>query len=123
MAERHTILVVDDMIDHLKLISKIIGDRYKAALSKSGEQALKFLEKNHPDLILLDIQMPGIDGYEVLRRIRADERLADIPVLFVSSGMTQEISLKCTELNAQGYIKKPFTSDEVLTKVEQFLGG
>lgn len=121
MSERNSVLVVDDMTDHLKLIAKIIGGQYKTALAKSGVQALKYLESNTPDLILLDIQMPEMDGYEVLRRIRNNSATSKIPVLFVSSGMTQEISIKCTELNAQGYIKKPFVTEDVLKKIEQYL--
>lgn len=121
MENKHSVLVVDDMTDHLKLIAKIIGGAHKTALAKSGEQALRYLEKNRPDLILLDIQMPVMDGYEVLGRIRGNPETGDIPVLFVSSGMVQEISLKCSELNAQGYIKKPFSAEEVLEKIAQYL--
>jgi CheY-like chemotaxis protein len=81
-----SILVVDDNPDNLRLLEKLLTERrYKARLATNGERALATVHKEAPDLILLDIMMPGMDGFDVCRQLKADESTAYIPVIFISA--------------------------------------
>ena len=84
--ERYTVLVVDDTPDNLMLMSGLLKDLYKVKVAKNGERALQIAEsETPPDLVLLDIMMPGMDGYEVCRRLKASPRTRDIPVIFLTA--------------------------------------
>ncbi len=114
--EKH-ILVVDDMLTNLKILESFLKPYYKVSLVKSGEQALKFMEKNRPDLILLDIQMPGMDGFETIKRIKQDEKNRAIPVLFITSQEDMDSRMKGFQLGATDFILKPYMPDKVLSVV------
>ena len=90
------ILVVDDNTINLKLADKILKENpdYKPVMVPSGARALQFLSKNVPDMILLDIMMPDMDGFETLTKIRADERLKEVPVLFLTADTEPETADK-----------------------------
>lgn len=111
------ILVVDDMITNLKILETFLKPYYKVSLVKSGEQALKFMENNRPDLILLDIQMPGMDGFETIKRIKTKEENKSIPVLFVTSQEDIDSRIKGFQLGATDFILKPYMPDVVLKVV------
>lgn len=108
------ILVVDDVVTNLKIVEGFLEPHYKVSLVKSGEQALKFLDKSKPDLILLDIQMPGIDGFETIKRIKSKDENKNIPVLFLTSQEDIDSRIKGFQLGATDFILKPFMSDMVL---------
>lgn len=113
------ILVVEDTVASLKLLTDIlISAGYKVRPASDGELALRSVSAKLPSLILLDIRMPGIDGYEVCRRLKADERTKNVPVIFLSS--LSDIVDKVTgfELGAIDYITKPFQREELLARVK-----
>lgn len=107
-AEKQTLLIVDDTPGNIDLLSHILNDTYKVKAAVNGEQALKLLRKDSKvDMILLDIMMPGMDGYEVCRRIKKEPMIAHIPVIFVTALNAQEDEKKGLELGAVDYITKP----------------
>lgn len=112
------ILVVDDVPANLKYAQKLLSDRYKLTLASSGAQALNFLKKHFPDLILLDINMPEIDGYTVLQRIKEDPVTAMIPVMILTSDKETETELKFLDLGAVDFIKKPFVPEIMVSRIE-----
>ena len=112
------ILIVDDIEDNLGILEDLLSfNGYEVQTASSGESALKRVQESRPDLILLDILMPGIDGFETCTRLKAEESTRDIPVIFVSS-MT-DIDSKVTGFKVGGvdYINKPFHHAEVLVRV------
>ena len=103
------ILIVDDERHNIKVLTELLREEYKIMAAKSGEQALKAVQgPNPPDLILLDIMMPGIDGYEVCRILKADEFSMHIPIIFVSALNASDDESRGFELGAVDYITKPF---------------
>jgi len=117
--DRQTVLVVDDVPDNLRLLAGLLKEKgYRGRPASSGRQALATSERELPDLVLLDIMMPDLDGYEVCQRLKADSRTADIPVIFMSA--LHETFNKVRGFAAGGvdYITKPFDVDEVLARVQ-----
>lgn len=116
------ILIVDDTPANLRLLSQILtkgGHKVRAALN--GAHALTSVQAVPPDLILLDIRMPEMDGYEVCQRLKADERTANIPVLFISALDETEDKVKGFAAGGVDYITKPFQAEEALARVETHL--
>ena len=112
------ILIVDDQPENLQLLIKILTEQgYTVHPAPRGELALRFIETTLPDLILLDIHMPGMDGYEVCERLKADARTHDIPVLFISVADHMLDKVKAFTLGAVDYIVKPFRAEEVLARI------
>ncbi|MBE5852480.1 MAG: diguanylate cyclase [Lachnospiraceae bacterium] len=121
MEEKKHILMVDDVTTNLKCASEVLSDRYKVSMVKSGAQALKFLEKTMPDLILLDISMSDMDGYETLSHIKMNPKWTDIPVVFLTANVDGESEIKGLKMGAMDYIRKPFAPDVMLSRVEKIL--
>jgi diguanylate cyclase (GGDEF)-like protein len=92
-------------------------DGYNVQTARSGESALKRVQESHPDLILLDIVMPGMDGFEVCERLKADSKTSDIPVVFVSSMTNTESKVKGFKSGGVDYINKPFQHAEILVRI------
>ncbi|MEI6564419.1 MAG: hybrid sensor histidine kinase/response regulator [bacterium] len=116
------ILIVDDMPSNLQLLAGMLKLRgYSTSAALSGKLALQSIKNHPPDLILLDVNMPDIDGFEVCRQLKADPMLADIPVIFVSG--LHETSIKTKAFSAGGvdFIDKPFQIDEVIARVTTHL--
>src|SRR5437763_4510489 len=104
-----SLLVVDDNSMNRIMLSRYITKLgYQATLAENGRQALDKLQGEPFDLVLLDVQMPEMDGYEVLEHLKADPRLRDIPVIMISAVEELESTVKCIELGAQDYLPKPF---------------
>ncbi len=118
---RQRILIVDDDPANLQLLGAALREDYDVVVAKSGEQALKRLEQGPVDLALLDVVMPGIDGYEVLRRMKADPRYAQIPVIFVSAVNEATDTAHGRELGAVDYITKPLNLPTVQARVRTHL--
>lgn len=116
---KNTILVVDDDKTNLALAQKILMPRYRIAASNSGRGALKYLENHHPELILLDINMPEMDGYEVMQQIRAKEDTKMIPVIFLTADNLAETEVKCFQMGAMDFVTKPFVPDILLSRVDK----
>lgn len=116
------ILVVDDALINLKLLTEILIKRgYRVRPASSGQLALKSVAAATPDLILLDIKMPDMDGYEVCRRLKSDERSRSIPVIFISALDEAADKLKGFDAGGVDYVVKPFHAAEVLARVETHL--
>ena len=116
------ILIVDDNPQNLQVLGKILlENNYKIEFSTNGASALEWLKTKHFDLILLDINMPGMDGFEVCRRIRSNPEMNNIPVIFLSADTERDSILKGFELGAQDYVTKPFDSRELLVRVRTHL--
>lgn len=118
MDYREHILVVDDDVVLLEQTEEILEKNYKVSLSSTGDQAVQFLKKGkRADLILLDILMPEMDGYETLRQIREIEGCKDIPVIFLTSLADEAFELQGLLTGASDYITKPFNPDILLARV------
>lgn len=118
----YTILIVDDNPKNLSVIDKYLkAHRFKTLIASKGELALKRVKYGHPDLILLDVMMPGIDGFETCRRLKADEQTRDVPVIFMTALTDTEYKVKGFEVGAVDYITKPFQQKEVLARVTTHL--
>lgn len=116
------ILVVDDTPDNVRLLMEILGERgYKTRPALDGPHALATTHAEPPDLILLDIIMPKMDGYQVCEQLKADERTRDIPVIFISALNRVFDKVKAFSVGAVDYITKPFQAEEVLARVETHL--
>jgi signal transduction histidine kinase len=116
------ILIVDDTPANLQLLAGMLRERgYKVRPAPNGETALRAAHASPPDLILLDITMPGMDGYEVCRRLKADPRLRDIPVLFISALSDAEDKVRAFHAGGVDYVGKPFQLDEVEARVRTHL--
>jgi putative two-component system response regulator len=118
-ADRPTILVVDDTPDNLALMSGLLRDSYKVKVANSGERALKQVQGDaKPDLILLDIMMPGLSGYDVIAELRANPETRNIPVIFLTAMSAAEDEKKGLELGAADYITKPISPPIVMARVK-----
>src|SRR6187455_1730746 len=115
------ILIVDDVPDNVELLVAALKGDYKLSVAIDGERALRAVEKSPPDLILLDIMMPGIDGYEVCRRLRASEATRELPIMFLSALEDVENKARGFELGANDYLSKPFEILEVKARVRSLL--
>ncbi len=121
-SEKATILVVDDTPDNLALLSSLLNEDYKVRVAKGGEKALKIsLSDAPPDLILLDIMMPDMDGYEVCRRLKRDPRTMSIPVIFLTAKSEVSDEERGLELGAVDYITKPISPPIVRARVKNHL--
>ncbi|MDB9512821.1 response regulator [Kamptonema animale CS-326] len=119
MPEKADILVVDDIPENLRLLAGILADRgYRIRPARDGFQALSIAQNIPIDLILLDIMMPGISGYEVCQKLKADEVTRDIPVIFISAINEVLDKVKAFAVGGVDYITKPFQAEEVLARVE-----
>lgn len=120
MEEQYWILIVDDDRMNLKKAQDILTeDNYRIAAALSGEQAIKFVEKNAPDLILLDISMPGIDGFETFKEIRKLEKGANVPIIFLTAQDDIQTEVIGFDLGADDFIRKPFVNSIVLKRVKR----
>lgn len=115
--EKRHIVIVDDEPVNLEIAENTLGETYKLTKLISGEQLLKFLNRIIPDMILLDVMMPGMDGYETLKAITANPRTKDIPVIFLTSQEGLDSERMCFRLGAKDFIKKPFDNEIMLSRV------
>ena len=119
---KYNILIVDDVIENIQVAMNILKeDNYEFSFAKNGENALELMRDNSFDLILLDIMMPGIDGYEVCRQIKKEPALADIPVIFLTAKADTDSMSKGFDLGGVDYIVKPFHASELLSRVKTHL--
>jgi len=112
------ILVVDDNKENLRLAGSILKENgYKIAVVLNGASAIKILEKNDFDLVLLDVMMPGIDGFEVCRRIKSNQKLKEIPIIFLTAKNQSEYIVNGFKAGGVDYVSKPFNKEELLARV------
>jgi len=122
MSDKNKILVVDDEPDILKVVTFILKKSgYDTFSAVDGKEALDMVKDKKPDLILLDLRLPVMDGNEVCRRIKSDDSLKTIPVLLLTASGADTVAQKTKTLGADDYIIKPFSKEALLKKVDKFL--
>ncbi len=120
MHKKHTplILIVDDNPTNLQVLGKLLTEKgYDLSIAQSGQEALSFVNTNQPDLVLLDIMMPEMDGYEVCRRLKRDAATRHIPIIFLTAKIDADEVIKGFELGAADYVTKPFNAAELLARI------
>lgn len=117
------ILLVDDDADYLKLVSRWLSGQYRVVVVNSGVQAISFLSSNRPDLILLDYSMPVTSGPQVLKMIRSEKEMRDIPVFFLTGKDDSESVNRVLDLKPDGYILKSVDRNSLLERLEEFFAG
>lgn len=115
------VMIVDDTPANIDVLLAALGDSYDVSVAIDGEGALELARQNPPDLILLDVMMPGISGYEVCERLKADARTASIPVVFLTSLSTDQDEARGLELGAVDFVHKPFNPELVKSRVRNHL--
>lgn len=120
-AVKATVLVVDDMPENIDVLVGTLKQDYNVKAAINGEMVLKIVRASPPDIILLDIMMPGIDGYEVCRRLKADHTTRHIPIIFITAKIGLDDELKGLELGAVDYITKPISPPIVKARVKTHL--
>ena len=117
-----TILLVDDDPVNVRLVTLILNrEGYETIVASDGSQGLKMAQDEGPDLVLLDLMLPGMDGFEVLRRLRADSRTAELPVIVVSAQAQLTDEHTALEIGANAYVTKPFRRGELLPLIRSLL--
>jgi CheY-like chemotaxis protein len=117
------ILIVDDMADNRLLLEALLSDSYQIQLAESGQKCLDMVSDDKPDLILLDLVMPEMDGFEVCEKLKADYNTQDIPIIFITSSTCDDEKLRAYELGADDFINKPFNHDELSAKISKVISG
>uniref|UniRef100_A0ACD5GP21 Response regulator n=1 Tax=Desertifilum tharense IPPAS B-1220 TaxID=1781255 RepID=A0ACD5GP21_9CYAN len=118
-SERNIILIVDDHQTNLNLLFQLLRNvGFKVLISMDGESAIEQTYYAQPDLILLDVMMPGIDGFETCRQIKSNPSTCDIPIIFMTALSDTENKVKGFQYGAVDYITKPFQYEEVISRVQ-----
>jgi two-component system cell cycle response regulator DivK len=121
-AGEHTILVVEDNAVNRKLARNVLRSRgYRVCEAASGEEALKLLQKQSVDLVLMDIQLPGMDGLEVVRRLKSDPSTAHLPIVALTAHAHESDEVRAREAGCVGYIAKPIRLAKFPGQIESFL--
>lgn len=116
------VVVAEDEASLAKLISfKLQREHYEVAMAEDGGKALELIQGNHPDLILLDVMMPVMDGYHVLQEIKKDPKLSEIPVIMLTSKGQEKDVVRGIDLGATDYIVKPFRPSELVARIRRVL--
>lgn len=115
---KKSIVAVDDSGIVLKMLTKVLGEKYDLHAFSGGRRALQYLKEKTPDLIILDIDMPEINGYEMLKMIKEKEHLRDVPVIFLTSNNDKSHVVKAVAGGAKDYVVKPI-DEEILTEKVQ----
>jgi len=116
------ILTIEDHEENRRLLRDLLTSAgYELIEAVTGEEGLTLAEAHVPDLILMDIELPGLDGYEVTRRIKANPRLHHIPIIAVTSYALSGDDIKALEAGCDAYLAKPFDPEELLAKIREFL--
>ena len=121
MNKRSVVLIVDDEVSNIEILSAALEDDYEICFATSADEAFELLRNVMPDLVLLDVLMPGTDGYAVCRRIKADILLSDIPIIFTTALGDEEAEIIGLELGAIDYIAKPISPAIVQARVRNHL--
>jgi CheY-like chemotaxis protein len=120
--KKRVMLIEDEqeLVDLMKMRLEASG--YETLAAYDGEEGLKIIEKNRPDLVLLDILMPKLDGFAVCRKLKAEEKTKNIPIVVVSASGGKDLPKRCLDAGADDFIFKPFEAKDLLEKVAKWLG-
>lgn len=121
MAQSNILVIEDDWIVGRTISRTLQGDEFKVTLASSGVEGLKIARRYPPDLVILDVIMPGMDGYTVCKEMRGDALLQDIPILFLTAKAKEEDRITGFEAGADDYLGKPFNIDELILRVKAIL--
>jgi two-component system cell cycle response regulator DivK len=117
-----TILVIEDHEDNRRIMHDLLTSAgYEVIDAVTGEEGVTAAETHRPDLILMDVQLPGLDGYEATRRIKANPSLQKVPIIIVTSYALSGDDVKAFEAGCDAYVSKPFSPRELLAKIREFL--
>jgi DNA-binding response OmpR family regulator len=117
-ADPATILVIDDQLLNVRVLTHLLTrNNFKVLIAQSGEEALQMIQQQPPDMILLDVLMPGIDGFETCQRLKADSTTQNIPIIFMTALTDVADKVRAFKLGAVDYITKPFQQEELLARV------
>jgi putative two-component system response regulator len=120
--KKFSILAVDDSKSNIDLLLDMLGEEYEISVALDGEAALEIAMEEQPDLVITDVVMPGMDGFEVLRSLRENPKTADIPVIFMSGNHEEQEVKKGMEAGAADYLNKPLERENVRESVQKVLG-
>ena len=115
------ILIVDDVAADLESAVEVLKDSYDITARDSGKKALTFLQDMQPDLILLDVNMPDMNGYEVMEELKKDRKLNEIPVIFLTAQSDQESEIKGLKMGAMDFVRKPFEPEIMRSRIDKIL--
>jgi len=121
MSTTHILIIEDDDLVSRTVERSLKSDEYKISLADNGLEGLKFARRHSPDLVILDVMMPEMDGYEVCRKMRADSHLSEIPILFLTAKIKEEDRVNGFLAGADDYLTKPFNIDELHLRVRAIL--
>ena len=119
--DKYNILLVDDDEINRFIVEKLLKDHYRIMVAESGEEVFELLEERIPDLILLDVYMPVMDGHEVLCRLKEMEEYADIPVIFLTSDVEENTEIQGFNEGAIDFLRKPFRKDVAIQRIRRIL--
>ncbi len=120
-SNNNTILIVDDTKTNIDVLVQILKNDYKLGVTLNGKDAIRFAKANQPDLILLDIVMPKMDGFQVCKKLKSGSKTKAIPVIFITAVDKPGYKKKCFKYGGVDYITKPFVNREVKQKVKTHL--
>ena len=115
------VLIVDDEPINLDILNEMLGDKCETSLASSGEEALKMASRTLPDLVLLDVMMPGINGYKTCERLRANEQFEGMKIIMISANADQSAIKQGLESGADEYVPKPFDEDTLLEIINRYV--
>ena len=119
--EQHTILIVDDDRDLCVTIEKMLAPKYKVLTTTESEGVRKLVAQTNPDLVILDVMMPGTSGFQLCQQLREDHDTQDLPIIFLSAKSAEEDKIMGFQLGADDFITKPFSKAELLARIESKL--
>ncbi len=121
MKGKRQILIADDEPHIIELVRMILEDKYEVIAAEDGNEAMELLKKNRPNLILLDVMMPGINGFEICERLKSDPKTKDIKIAMISAKVQEKDIIKGLRLGAEYYFTKPFDPAAFETKIGELL--
>ena len=114
----YKVLIVDDVISNVLLLKVLLtNEKFDTIMAENGEQALKMIEEEHPDLVLLDVMMPDMSGFEVAEKMKQNPEMADIPIIFLTALNATEDIVKGFKVGGNDFISKPFNKEELIIRV------
>jgi putative two-component system response regulator len=119
--DRKKVIMVDDNLENLNALKNTLKESYMVYPSPSAQEMFELLEHIKPDLILLDVEMPEMNGYEALKKLKSDDKYREVPVIFLTSMIDEQSEKEGLELGAVDYIRKPFVTPLLLERIRTYI--